>query len=127
MSNQTLIDAVRNWVHFDNLCVMLNRQMTTARNMKASFEEKILSMMGGTKRLRIQGAILEPASKKSAASLSWSGLEEALHKYYTTNKKTDETDAILAFLRDNRGSKSITYLKKTSLTEVPQNLIEDGK
>lgn len=127
MSNQTLVDAVRNWVHFDNLCMLLNKQMTTARNMKASFEEKVLTLMAGTKRLRIQGAILEPASKKSATSLSWSGLEEALHKYYSTNKKTDETDAILAFLRDNRGSKSMLYLKKTALTEVPQNVIEDAK
>ena len=56
MSNQTLIDAVRNWVHFDNLCTMLNRQMNTARNMRANFEEKVLTLMGGTKRLRIQGA-----------------------------------------------------------------------
>jgi hypothetical protein len=106
---------------------MLNKQMVTARNMKASFEERVLSLMAGTKRLRIQGAILEPASKKSATSLSWTGLEEALHKYYSTNKKTDETAAILAFLRDNRGSKSQIYLKKTALTEVPQNVIEDGK
>ena len=127
MSNQNLVDSVRNWVHFDNLCVMLNKQMTTARNMKASFEEKVLSLMAGTKRLRIQGAILEPASKKSVTSLSWSGLEEALHKYYSTNKKPDETEAILAFLRDNRGSKSLIYLKKTALTEVPQNVIEDSK
>jgi len=106
---------------------MLNKQMTTARNMKASFEEKVLSLMAGTKRLRIQGAILEPASKKSATSLSWTGLEEALHKYYSVSKKPDETEAILAFLRDNRGSKSMIYLKKTALTEVPQNVIEDGK
>ena len=127
MSNQNLVDAVRNWVHFDNLCLMLNKQMTTARNMKASFEEKVLSMMAGTKRLRIQGAILEPASKKSVTTLSWSGLEEALHKYYTTNKKPDETDAILGFLRDNRGTKSVVYLKKIPLTEMPQNVIEDAK
>jgi len=107
--------------------MLLNKQMITARNMKASFEEKVLSMMAGAKRLRIQGAILEPASKKSASSLSWSGLEEALHKYYSINKKSDETEAILAFLRDNRGSKSVIYLKKTPLTEVPQNVIEDSK
>ena len=126
MSNQTLIDAVRNWVHFDNLCTMLNRQMNTARNMRANFEEKVLTLMGGTKRLRIQGAILEPANRKSASSLSWTALEEILHKYYTTQNKTDETEAILTFLRENRGSKSVIYLKKTPLTEVPQNLIQDA-
>jgi hypothetical protein len=94
--------------------------------MRANFEEKVLTLMGGTKRLRIQGAILEPANRKSASSLSWTGLEEILHKYYATHNKTDETEAILTFLRENRGSKSVIYLKKTPLTEVPQNVIQDA-
>jgi len=127
MSDQTLIDAVRNWVHFDNLCMMLTRQMGTARNMRASFEEKVLSMMAGAKRLRIKGAILEPSTRRNSASLSWTGLEETLHRYYTTKGKPDETAAILEFLKENRTVKSVVYLKKTPLTEVPQNLIEDGK
>jgi hypothetical protein len=117
MSNQDLVDAVRNWVHFDNLSAMLTRQVMHARNMRASFEEKILGLLGNTKRLRIQGATLEPATRKNSAGLNWTNLEESLHKYYEINKKTDETDTILTFLKDNRGTKVTTFLKKTPLVE----------
>ena len=119
MSNQALIDAVRNWVHFDNLNTMLARQVLTARNMKNSFEEKVLSLLGNTKRLRIQGAILEPATRKNSAGLNWTVLEESLHKYYESNKKNDDTDSILAFLKENRETKTTTYLKKSPITETP--------
>lgn len=125
MSNQDLVDAVRNWVHFDNLSAMLTRQVMNARNMRASFEEKILGLLGNTKRLRIQGATLEPATRKNSAGLNWTNLEESLHKYYETNKKTDETDLILTFLKDNRGTKVTTFLKKTPLVEESANTIKN--
>lgn len=124
-SNQALIDAVRNWVHFDNLCVGLGRQINTARNMRNTFEEKVLELLGSAKRLRIQGAILEPATRRSSTTLSWSGLEESLHKYYSDKRRPDETESILNYLRENRGTKSTTFLKKIPLTEVPNNVIED--
>lgn len=126
MSNQELVDAVRNWVHFDNLNAMLARQVTTARNMRNTFEEKILSLLGNTKRLKIQGATLEPATRKNSVGLNWTVLEESLHKYYATNKKTDETDALLAFLRENRGSKTTVYLKKTPNVDI-QNTIGNSQ
>lgn len=87
MSNQELIDAVQNWVHFDNLNIMLAKQVVTARNMKNTFEEKILNLLGNIKRLRIQGAILEPATRKNSLGLNWTVLEESLHKYYESTKK----------------------------------------
>lgn len=120
MSNQELIDAVQNWVHFDNLNIMLAKQVVTARNMKNTFEEKILNLLGNIKRLRIQGAILEPATRKNSLGLNWTVLEESLHKYYESTKKKDETEAIIAFLKENRGSKTSTYLKKTS-TDTPKS------
>jgi len=117
MSNPPLIDAVRNWVHFDNLCVMLTRQIATARSMRATFEERVLSLLGGTKRLRIQGAFLEPTTKRTNINLNWTTLEESLHKYYESNKKPDETENILNFMRENRVTKSTLYLKKTPLID----------
>jgi len=118
MSGQDLIDAVRNWVHFDNLNILLARQVVTARNMKNTFEEKVLSLLGKTKRLRIKGALLEPATRKNSIGLNWTTLEESLHKYYEANKKADETDEIIVFLKDNRGSKTTVYLKKTLVDET---------
>jgi len=118
MSNQTpLADAVRNWVHFDNLCSNLSKQIITARNFKNRFEEQVLSLLGNAKRLRIQGAFLEPATKNSSVTLNWTTLEETLHKYYRDNNKPDETASLLKFLKDNRGQKTNVYLKKLPFDE----------
>ena len=121
MSNQTLADAVRNWVHFDNLCSNLSKQMTTARNLRNKFEEQVLSLLGNTKRLRIQGAVIEPATRNNSVTLNWTTLEETLHKYYSDSKKPDESAALLKYLKDNRGQKSTVFLKRTAVDETPIN------
>lgn len=117
MSNQPLADAVHNWIHFDNLCTNLTKQMTTARNLRNNYEQQVLSLIGKTKRLRIKGAYLEPATKNNSVTLNWTTLEETLHKYYADSKKPDETESLLKFLRDNRGQKSTVFLKKTNFDE----------
>lgn len=117
MSTPTLVDSVRNWVHFDNLCTNLAKQVTTARNLRNRFEEQVLGLLGNTKRLRIHGAFLEPSTKKTSVPLNWTTLEESLHKYYTETKKTDETKAIIDFLRENRNQKESVYLKKIDFDE----------
>lgn len=117
MSNQPLADAVNNWIHFDNLCTNLTKQMTTARNLRNNYEQQVLSLIGKTKRLRIKGAYLEPATKNNSVTLNWTTLEETLHKYYVDAKKPDETEALLKYLRDNRGQKSTVFLKKTNFDE----------
>lgn len=118
MSNQPLVDAVKNWVHFDNLCINLAKQMTTARNLKNSFETQILSQLGKVKRLRIKDAYLEPVTKSISVPLNWTGLEETLHQYYAEKKRTDETAEIIDFLKNNRNQKTTVVLKKM--------LLEDG-
>jgi len=122
MSQQDLIDAVRNWVHFDNLNLNLAKQIVTARNMKNTFEEKVLKLLGKTKRLRIQGALLEPATRTNSMPLNWGLLEDSLKKYYEHENKPDETEKIIAFLKENRGSKTVTHIKKTITLETPKVL-----
>jgi hypothetical protein len=122
MSQQDLIDAVRNWVHFDNLNLNLAKQIVTARNMKNTFEEKVLKLLGKTKRLRIQGALLEPSTRTNSMPLNWGLLEDSLKKYYEHENKPDETEKIIAFLKENRGSKTVTYLKKTITPDTPKVL-----
>jgi hypothetical protein len=51
-------------------------------------------------------------------------LEESLHKYYSAQKKTDETDAILKFMREHRETKTVTYLKKTPIEEATPTIAE---
>jgi hypothetical protein len=113
-----LVEAVRHWVHFDNLAESLQKQVTNTRSMRTTFEEKILrfldagAMRGAT--LEITGATLTRAMRPKTTDLSWSFLETSLHEYHKSRGKPDETEAILEFIQSKRDTKQIPYLKKTS-------------
>lgn len=112
-----LIEHVRHWVHFDNLAESLNKQVSNARTLRNSFEEKILKCMdtSGMRNtiLQISGATLQRATRHKPTDLSWGFLEEQLHEYFTSKGKSDETAQVLEFLQRNRGGKHVDFLKKT--------------
>ena len=114
-----LVDAVRHWVHFDNLAESLQKQVTNARSMRGTFEDKILRHLETTTMrgavLEITGAKLQRATRPKTTDLSWSFLESTLHDFYKTRGKPDETAAVLEFLQTKRDTKQIPYLKKTPL------------
>ncbi len=113
-----LAEAVRHWVHFDNLAESLNKQVTNVRNLRSEYETKVLDMLdkNGMRNatLKINGASLQRASRFKSADLGWGMLEEQLHEYYKTTGKADDTAAVMAFLQKNRGGKTVEYLKKTT-------------
>lgn len=113
-----LVDAVRHWVHFDNLAESLTKQVTNARSMRSSFEERILRLLNtmgmGNAVLQITGATLQKASKPKQTDLSWTFLESQLHEYYKAKGKPDETTALMEYLQSRRTTKSVEYLKKTT-------------
>jgi hypothetical protein len=117
-----LIEAVRSWVHFDNLAESLNKQVNNVRSMRTTYEEKVLRMLENTGMrnavLQITGATLQRQTRVKPVDLSWSLLEEQLHEYYKINRKQDETSQIIDFIQKNRGSKSVEYLKKTSSADI---------
>ena len=114
-----LVDAVRHWVHFDNLAESLTKQVTNARNMRSDFEDKILKLLDSTGMrnavLQITGATLQRVSKPKQTDLSWTYLESTLHEYYKSKGRPDETTAVLEYLQAHRGTKTIEYLKKTTM------------
>jgi hypothetical protein len=111
-----LVDAVRHWVHFDNLAESLTKQVTNARNMRNQFEDKIMKLLEVTgmrnATLQITGATLKCTSSFKPTDLSWGFLEKQLHDYYKTKGKPDETAAIMEFIKANRGGKNIECLEK---------------
>lgn len=117
-----LVDAVRHWVHFDNLAETLNKQVSNVRAKRSEYEEKILKNLESNNMrdavLQISGAQLQRASTYRSANLSWTLLEEQLQEYYKSRSKPDETAAIVDFLQKHRGGKSVDYLKKTPLSEI---------
>ena len=120
-ANKDLVEAVRHYVHFDNLAEALNKQVSNARTMRGQYESKILTNLeaAGMKNavLQINGATLQRASRSQANPLSWGFLEDQLHDYYAANpSRGDETTSILNFLQTRRGSKTTEYLKKTVIS-----------
>ena len=118
-----LVDAVRHWVHFDNLAETLTKQVGNARNMRSKFEEAILKMLetSGMKNavLQINGANLQRQATFKSTNLSWGFLEEQLHEYYKSKGKHDETSQIMEFLQTHRGGKQVEFLKKTLAADLP--------
>jgi hypothetical protein len=119
-SSTELVDAVRHWVHFDNLAESLNKQVINARNMRNTFEKKVLTLLDTigmhNATLKITGATLQRATKPKQTDLSWSFLENSLHEYHKTIGKSDDTDKIIAFIQKQRIIQNVEYLKKTSNT-----------
>ena len=116
--NHELSEAVRHWVHFDNLSETLTKQVTNARSMRAKFEEKVLTILDSMSlknvALEINGATLTRASKRESSNLSWTLFEKSLHEYYKSKGRTDETDAIIEHIQNSREVKIVDYLKKST-------------
>jgi hypothetical protein len=112
-----LVDAVRHWVHFDNLAESLQKQVTNARSMRTNFEDKIIRHLETTAMkgavLQITGATLQRATRPKTSDLSWGFLETSLHEYYKSRGRPDDTTAVVEFLQSKRDTKQIPYLKKT--------------
>lgn len=112
-----LIEAVRHWVHFDNLAETLTKQVTNARNMRNTFEEKILRLLDtpGLKNavLQLNGATLQKQTKFKASDLTWGFLEEQLKEYYQHKNRPDEYKQVIDFIQKRRGGKNVDSLKKT--------------
>ena len=115
--NPELVDAVRHYVHFDNLAETLTKQVANARAKRNEYENKVIHSLesAGMKNavLQISGATLQCTSKYQSNPLSWGFLEEQLHAYYAEKKRPDETAGILDFLQGRRGGKTHDVLKKT--------------
>jgi hypothetical protein len=124
MSSPDLVNAVRMWVHFDNLAESLNKQVTNARALRSEYETKVLDQLEKSNMknasLKVNGATLQRATRFKSTDLGWTMLEEQLHEYYKTSGKPDETKQIMAFLQKNRGGKTVEYLKKTT-PQLTQN------
>ncbi len=116
-ANPELVDAVRSWVHFDNLAETLQKQVSNVRALRSEFEDKILHHLETTSLrgavLEITGAKLQRATRPKTTDLSWTFLETHLHEYYKTRGKPDDTAALLEFLQAKRDTKQVPYLKKT--------------
>jgi hypothetical protein len=122
MSSGELADAVRQWVHFDNVTEHLNKQLSNVRSLRSEYETKILELLEHQNlkhaSLRVTGATLTCATRNKPNDLTWSFLEEQLHEYFKTSGVPDKTADIIRFLQTHRGGRTVEYLKKTTVNSA---------
>jgi hypothetical protein len=117
-ASSELTEAVRHWVHFDNLAETLNKQVTNARAKRSDYEKKTLSLLDGMKlqnvSMEVHGATLTRSVKTETEPLTWGFLEKTLAAYFAAKKQPDQTASILDTLQKARTVKTVDHLKKTT-------------
>jgi hypothetical protein len=112
---------IRNWVHYDNLALGLNRQAQNARRMREDFETKVIEHLRVNHMenavIQIAGGRLVVNEEKHSQPLTLTRIEELLHGYYEAKGATgalDESQNIMKFIRKQRGFEVTKRLKKQS-------------
>jgi hypothetical protein len=124
MNTQELANMVRNWVHFDNLTTSLTKQASNSRRIRDDLEKSIITMLEANHMenatIQIQGGKLVIHSEKHSQPLTFTRLEQTLHKYFLEKRgqnitASDETADIIKFLRKNREVEVSQKLKKVPI------------
>jgi hypothetical protein len=111
---------VRNWIHYDTLTTNFSKQAANSRKVRDEYEERIITSL---ERRRMTAAVLQVNQGKYQVvkenhinGLTLGNLEKLLHQYYRgrggSSAAGDETDAIMAFIKANRGHSVNSRLKK---------------
>lgn len=125
MNTNELGNWVRNWVHYDNLALGLNRQASNARKVRDEYEDKII---GNLQQNHMENAIIQIAGgrlvineERHSQPLTLHRIEEMLRAYYITKgagnmPQLDETPMIMKFIKQQRGFEVNKRLKKQAGT-----------
>ena len=111
-------NQVRYWVHFDNLLLNLNKQVTDTRNKRQAYETNIINTLKASNHekavLQIAGGRILVAEEKHAKPLSFSSLETMLQSYYRQKNipGKDETQDIIKFIKGYRTIETTQRLKR---------------
>lgn len=117
-NSSELADHVRKWVHYDQLAGTLTKQASQARKARDTAELSIVNILRANNManaiLQTAGGRLTLHEEKHAQALSLQRIESLLHGYYTEKRRgaPDETDAIMTYLRANRGFTVESRLKR---------------
>lgn len=119
LSTSNFAETIKRWIHFDNLAATFTRQAQQARTARFKWETEAIEYLKESKMLnaiiQIAGGRLTVVEEKHAQALTLQRLESLLHDYFNTKPagSSDETLAIMAYIKANRGSVTETRLKKS--------------
>ena len=117
---QQLIDAIRGWVHMDNLLENHTAQASNARNLRAKYEKEAITLIKqmhlDTSTIQISGGKLTLQKKSTLSTLSWGYIEKEIEAWAkSTHISPAQSKSLIQWLHDHRESKEIESLKKTGL------------
>ena len=111
-----IANLVRNYVHYDNLAVSLQKQTNNARIVRDDFERRIIDELKKNKLenaiIQIVGGKLKVVEEKHSNPLSYKFLEEQIYNYFVEKKKTDETRDIIQYIKSHKQVEIGLKLKK---------------
>lgn len=128
MNTNDLASWVRNWVHYDNLALGLNRQATNARKVRDEYETKIITHLQQNSMenaiIQIAGGRLVVNEERHSQPLTLHRIEELLRAYYVAKGAAaaghlDETSNIMKFIKQQRGFEVNKRLKKQAGAPPP--------
>ena len=116
-NQQRLQQAVRAWVHFDNLANTFNKQATNARNQKAIHEKEVQDILYAMQQqnaiIEVNGAKLQFQRKETKSNLSWSWLQDQLRAWFTSSESRGKSNQeLFKFLQDRRSVKISESLER---------------
>jgi hypothetical protein len=112
-----LVQAIRGYIHMDNLVENLNTQAANARELRSKHETEAIGFIKQlgltTSTIQVSGAQLQVTTKKEPAGLSWTYLEKEIPTWASKNGvNAAQVASLLVWLKDHREIKENEQLKK---------------
>jgi len=124
MNNNDLAHNVRGWVHYDNMCAALQKQIMNARKQRDGFEEQVQSLLEKNSMtnavIQISGGQLQLQEEKTTAGLTMKSLHESIEQYFKSRPELpNKTNELINFIRDRRTVSTAVRLKKLKAAAPP--------
>lgn len=129
-----LVNAIRAYIHMDNLAETHFRQAVNARETRTIHEGEAIRLMRemglGESTIQVTGGTtLKIQHQKIPSALTWGYLEKEIMNWATKtgSLQPDKTTQLLQWLRDHRDIKESDHLKKalvkgTETSSVPSQI-----
>jgi len=126
MNNEALAHNVRGWVHYDNMSIALQKQVTNARKQRDTYETQIESLLKQHQMpnavIQISGGQLQLQEEKVTPSLTMKALQESTLSFFKARPEFPNPEKFsrdfLEHIKLQRGAASTTTLRLKKL-KVP--------
>ncbi len=113
-----LIQAIRGWVHMDNLAESFQTQAINARELRSKHETEAIGLMKqmglAASTIQVSGASLQLTTKREPGALTWSYLEREVAAWGTNSGVSpSQCQSLIKWLHEHRESKEKEILKKS--------------